>query len=357
MTLLHIDGFDHYSVAFNSESDLAKKFDAVDQPTANDFQMNNTTTRNSNGALEFLGGSSSANTDGAAGIFIPPTDTVVCGVAIRFNAASQSGPIFTLLDSTNVIHLGLRKTSGNRLTVYRNNTALNSAPISIRNNIWYYIEFKVTHDDTTGSYEVRVNNKTVLSETNVDTRNGGLDVIERVDLFLSGANQGQASRDYDDFYILNTSGTVNNDFLGDLRVATILPNGNGNSSQFTGSDGNSTDNYLLVDENPQDTGTYVETSGVGNLDLYTMENLPADATTVLGVQVSALSDKTDAGALTGVVAMRTNSTDYFGTGYQPSFGPASEIYFSNIWDENPNTASAWTVSDINSIEAGTKLEG
>ena len=72
-----------------------------------------------------------------------------------------------------------------------------------------------------------------------------------------------ANYDYDDLYICDGTtvpGEPVNDFLGDVRVDTLYPNGNGNSSQWVGQDANSTDNYLNVDDTLLPTTTRPTTS-------------------------------------------------------------------------------------------------
>lgn len=90
---------------------------------------------------------------------------------------------------------------------------------------------------------------------------------------------------YDDLYVDNTSGESTPAAPPDYRFLAVIPNGNGYTSEWTGSDGNSTDNYLLVDETPPDDDTsYVETDVSGATDSYTMTNPTIDA----GWEVSAV---------------------------------------------------------------------
>ena len=80
---------------------------------------------------------------------------------------------------------------------------------------------------------------------------------------------------FDDVYLMAGTG---DEFLGDCTVATLLPTGNGFVNQFVGSDGNSTDNYLLVDEQPPSSTDYVGSATTGQQDLYTLTNLTGSGT-------------------------------------------------------------------------------
>src|SRR5437764_673985 len=62
---------------------------------------------------------------------------------------------------------------------------------------------------------------------------------------------GGVGRAYlDDLYVCDATGTTNNTFLGDVRVHTLVPSGNGTDSGLTGSDGNQVNNYQLVNTVP-----------------------------------------------------------------------------------------------------------
>jgi hypothetical protein len=72
-------------------------------------------------------------------------------------------------------------------------------------------------------------------------------------------------------------------FQGDCHVDYLVPDGNGDTSQWVGSDSDSVDNWQLVDEMPPSATDYVEADTTDLRDLYTVTNLPASGT-ILGVQ-------------------------------------------------------------------------
>jgi hypothetical protein len=158
---------------------------------------------------------------------------------------------------------------------------------------------------------------------------------------------------FDDLYVANEQGSVNNDFIGECRVRCLLPNGNGNSSQLVGSDGNSVNNYQLVDEATPDTTDYVFSSTVGDKDTYTFTDLPDTSGTVAGVQVSALGLKTDVGARTLAVVTRHASSEHDSIDLGlPTVTPA---YVYEVQDTNPVAGGAWLRTDVNAAEFGVKV--
>lgn len=213
---------------------------------------------------------------------------------------------------------------------------------------WVYVEVKATIADAGGIVQVRMNgNTTPVINFTGDTRNGGTST--NIDVVRLG---GQSQGDFADWYICNGLGSApTNDFLGDVRVHSLRPNGNGTYSQYVGSDGNSTDNYLLTDESPYNTTDYVGNSTVGQKDSYTLDNLPAGVTAVYGIQEVAIVAKSDAGAASIKQLLRVGGTDYTTSSFVLS---TSYQEMLNIRELNPNTGVAWTPAGVDGIEAGVE---
>jgi hypothetical protein len=79
----------------------------------------------------------------------------------------------------------------------------------------------------------------------------------------------------DDLYVCDGSGSVNNDFLGECRVLTLLPSdGNGSNNDFdTSAGGSPADHGAMVnDTTPNDDTDYVSSSTVDHVDSW---NYPA----------------------------------------------------------------------------------
>src|SRR5262249_28298610 len=213
----------------------------------------------------------------------------------------------------------------------------------------YYIEVKIKFDPTVGTVDVQVNGVNRLALTGQNTRNSANSYANAVTIGNRGVNAQQVATtaDYDDVYICDGAGSVNNNFLSDVRVEAIFPNAAGSSAQWTPSAGS---NYQCVDENPPNDDTdYVSHSTLNDLDLYAMSNITPTSGTIKGIAVQMRAKKDDAGVRTIAAAIRTNSNNYVGanqnvgTGYQ---------YWTEIWENNPNTSVPFTITEVNAIEAG-----
>lgn len=283
---------------------------------------------------------------------ITASATVITGCALHAGTANMYLAFYG--DGGTLAHVTVEFNTSGTIVVYRGGsggTVLTTLASAFNSAAWYYVEVKAIVSDTVGVVEIRLNGAStpIISITGADTRNGGtLTDIDSVSIMDNGGTGY-----WDDWYILNTGGSApHNTFLGDCRVNTLIPTGNGNSSQLLGSDANSTDNYLLVDEIPASSADYVGSSTTGQKDTYVMGNLDAAVATVFATQEVAHAAKSDAGAATLKTVIRTASTDYassaftLGTSYAP---------FTNIRVQNPNTAAAWTPAGVDGVEMGVEV--
>ncbi len=115
---------------------------------------------------------------------------------------------------------------------------------------------------------------------------------------------------FDDFYRGNDQGSVNNNFLGDIRIDVINPNGAGNYTDLTPSAGA---NYECVDETLLDSSDYVEGANVAEKDSYSYESVPTDIddADIKAVIIRNHAQKTAESnniKIDGLI--RTGSTDY-----------------------------------------------
>lgn len=217
---------------------------------------------------------------------------------------------------------------------------------------WVYVEVRLLiGDGTAGEAEVRINGEVVIDQAGIDTRNGGTDgAINEIMFFPDLRNN---TLRWDDLYIVSVDATAPNDFLGDCRVATLMPNGNGSSSDLVGSDADSTDNYQLVNDNPPNDATYVGSGTPGDLDLYAMEDLPLGIVTVHGVQLSARASKTDTGAISGRTVLKSGTATAVGDDIV--LGSTFAYGGRTVHPLEPDGNAAWTPADVNAIEAGFEV--
>lgn len=287
--------------------------------------------------------------------------TRIIGFAFKAGALPSSSNLKILRCVDNATeHVSLQLQSNGCLALVHGGTgadiAVSTAPGEVINAAtWYYIELKITIDDAAGAYELRVNSVAWFSGAAVDTRNGGNASFDVVQIGYNHPAYGY----FDDLYVCDDTGGLCDDFLGDVRIMPIFPNGNGTSSDFTGSDGNQVDNYLLTDEQasnyPDDDTTYVESATVGHKDTYEFEDSAygVGTATIKGIQVLVCARKTDAAARSMCPVVRTGAADYDGD--SASLGE-SYSYVRQVYMQTPEGAPQnWTIALVNAAQFGQKV--
>ena len=287
---------------------------------------------------------------------VPSNDTYIVGTAFWWNGVTNSAfNAFAFKEGTTV-HIAIRvRGSDGSFEIRRGTTLIETTNTGLfENQKWHYLEIKVVVHDSAGTVTINIDGTEVHSLTGADTRNGGASGI--IDRIGHGTNSGTAAHMYfDDYYILNDLTSINNDFLGDCVVETLNPDGNGNYSDHVGSDADSTDNYLLVDDapTPDDDTTYVEAGTALDKDSYTFAAMAADSgATIFGVQAGHYIRHTGAGG-TMRALHRRSSTDAFGDAATPASSYTFEGY---VWNEDPQAGpGAWTVTNVDASEFGQEI--
>jgi hypothetical protein len=340
MSLLYIDGFEwivDQAVAFGgggrwtSANGAASQFDKV------------TDVRIGTGAAARLQGT--AEMDHALGANVV---TGFCGFAFRMQTIPTSGlVVFELKEAgaTSGFHLQLHVETSGAFRIHKGSTVLETGTFSMSVDTWTWLEMKWTIDNTTGVFELRINGSATPDiDFSGDTQNGGSAYADAIS--LEGSND---NHDYDDLYVADDAGSQ--DFLGDVTVETLVADGTGAASDFTPSAGS---NYQNVEELPTDNDTtYNESSTVDHDDRFAHGDLTADTDLVLGVQVGIWAKKDDAGAREMRVLAEDGTTEGEGAAHSLS---TDYMWFTDMFEDHPSGAAAWTESEVNSGEFGYTIE-
>jgi hypothetical protein len=339
MSLLHFDGFDHYST-----SATGKWSSYISGP-------DNSGTVARTGTLSFR----CQNGEGAVSKTLPASGDAIIGVALYVNAGAFGTNDIILISEDAVTHIALATTAGGLLVIKRGVTVLATGTTVLPIASWNYIELRVTIHDTTGSYEVKINGVTEAALTNagpIDTRNAGT-TGQWNNVTIKG-NVGDMH--FDDVYVCDSSGAApRNTFLGAIKIEALLPQTDavaaGSNAGLTPSTG--TDHGALVDENPQNTTDYNSSPTVGVKDTYNYPPMTLTGT-ILGVQTNMYVSKSDVTVRQVCPVVRTAGVDTDGANVSPT---TSFLYFSQVWQQDPNAGAPieWTPAAIATLQAGMKV--
>lgn len=350
MALLFIDGFDHYDPqAVDSFGDpwLARGKAAYLSPQATRINGR----RPSSYALRLP--------QGPGGGYVKNLDTtktsLVVGAAIRvtpFQNTAEEPVLLGVRDANSQVAHLVKIGEDGRLKLYRwqygyeylISTSVASAPA----RGWHYIELLVTQGTSNGVLSVRINGILAIQMTAQNTLQGGGQLLTA----FVGAVPGQAcplTLDVDDFYIADTSGTINNTFLGDVRVDALKAQANGSLNQWMVTPGGPAAWQAVSDD---DETTAIRAASTGLRQSFDVAPLPAMAAPAIhGVQLTLLARKTDAGLgkVKGLVvsgAQSAVSTDII---LQEQLA-----WQSALFERNPNGNVQWTEAAFNAAEFGVE---
>lgn len=242
---------------------------------------------------------------------------------------SKSGEIEVWRDEASDVLLGT--TSGARIANHR----------------WAFIEAKVYCHDTLGTVEIRVNGKTKLSLTGVDTKATGITNYKRVGRSNWPANYKAR---IDDLYVCDGTGGAANDFLGPIKVYVIKPSADVGGGTWTPQSG--VNHYAMVDEDSANDDTdYLETDGSGNLDLFEYADSPSNVGQIHGINLCTECRETDAEAYSLYqVAKRTTQLD----GAAEAINGVSYRVFTRLMTQDTEGA-AWSKANLDATQFGIKL--
>jgi hypothetical protein len=354
MALIWCDGFEGYGVSNGVDlvplGVFADKYSNVDQENT----FTNRTAGRHDYAFEC---SSTLNPTQFATGNIATGNTVICGIAFNFqdkpdwqretfrplfrfeNAAGNFCGSVTCSDTG----LYFRDAVGDAVGMTRANLTYGE---------YHYVEAKIFSDATSGTVEIRVNGCPILNLASVNTLNTG-GAITNVMVGYSQDIFHKADTNLDDYYVCDGSGSTNNDFLGDVTVRTLYPDGD-NTTQFstTGNGGYSTHYEQVNYGDALPASDWVEDASTGNRDIYTMDDSTDNFATVFGV-VGWVYARYDTGASTYHIVCDSNGTES-----ESGDIVASSVYRhdSFILENDPDIASAWTDATINAVKFGFEVQ-
>lgn len=285
-------------------------------------------------------------------------DEWYCTWAFRTSAFDVvAGNMMDFKNSDGSVQIRVAVNAAKQLTVWRGAgvTLLATGTTVFANDTWYSMQIYVKCADAGGVVQIRLGGQ-ATDEINFagDTKAHASSTLISRFLFVNGMATGGTSFTYfDDIVLADSLGAQT--WLPDCRILPLAPNGNGNSSGLTGSDGNSVDNYLLVDDGAtsDEDATYVAGSVAGTRDTYALPAMPVTPASIVGVMVTGRMRKDDAGARSARVVTRSGGVDYESADIALADG---YLNYTDLRLVDPATGVAWTEAGVNALEAGVKVQ-
>jgi hypothetical protein len=399
-SLIFADGFDDYT-------DVSQRWNTTSNAGGACF-ISSSVVRTGARSLKLAGVSLNGNARISQSFTARPT--YIVGEAIFMSSMGVS-ELISFLDSGNY-QVTLTVDPAGQLQARRGSetgTILGTASSLLLPNPWHYLEFRVTISSASGVVQVWLDGALVLNLTGQNTQVTGNASATTIEI-----KAGNSDYYVDDFYILDpTAGGAYSGPLGDVKMVTNVPSGNGTQNDYsvtfasflnshgyvvgeTFKDGNNNvqrctipgtsassgtptwattggatttsggatfavvgtgsnpgaQNWMAASDNPpDDNSSYVTDSTVGHLERYTYPSISGSA--VKAVLVNMRAGKDDAGTRTIRAAGKSGSTTFdSGTDLALPFNSYQD--FQGVFERDPNTGVAWTASGVNAAEFGIK---
>ncbi len=340
MSLIFIDGFDHYS-------SIRRKYQVasgLENPAfvAGRFGGNAIEKQSANGA--------GTNTRGLG------TQTeIFAGIAVRFPAfPGNTESIWRITDIGGATRCSVTVTPTGIVSILAGGQVASGA-VPLSTGVWAYLEIHYTAKNSGGIAELRIN-EVVVGTITGDTTTGAEDDIAGIQIL---GNQPSIGKQYllDDMYVLNADGTSNNTYLGDVRITTMAATADANSNDWTPKD-SLIGNFDEVDEVLLDSDTsYVESGLVGAAEDYDNESFASRGVVpgaIFGVQVSNSTKRTDAGTIRHKHEMVIAGIRYSD---EVEYTAGSGDYFVDTYvrDTDPSDSATWTENKVANTGSGISI--
>jgi hypothetical protein len=338
-----IDSFDHYSA-----SQIAKKWTNATGGTAPQF----VTGRTGNG-LQLTNYTLEKTLDYQSEWFV--------GFAFKVTAGTNNffGHLYQLYSNNNIM-LTLECHNDGTLGISTgfNELSLGNPPstFAMHTDTWYYCEIHSSFGaDGAGlinvDVEVRINTAVVISLSSVNVGHHITDLLcqsakANFHWFSALSNGGVV---FDDLYINDANGGINDGYYGDVRIGCIYPNGD----VLIPWNATGTPHYQQVNEHsPDDDATTISSATPGAIEVLDWEDIVTFDGTVKGVQFLIYAKKGGEGTRT--IAHVTGDTGVESTG-PDQYLSDDYLYYIKEYDQDPNGPIDWTQVNFNAKRFGVSL--
>lgn len=287
-------------------------------------------------------------------MIIPDTQTIVVG----FHYKVDTGPtilqcVVSMTTSSGSGLISILKTTDRELAIRRGSspgTILGTTTgLNIGTVDWQFVELKIKIHDSEGFFELRVNNKVVLSDSNINTADDASNQTVGKVIFTTATSPLVYYARYDNIYILDTTGTRNNNFLGPIDISIFRP-ASDYSVEWSRNGGDN--NFSRISETYSDGDTtYVEATDEDALDLYGYGSL-SNEEDILGITIQTECRDTDGDGYTIIASILSDATS---DDSAPQLTTATYFIYSYLSETNPKDSKQWDISTLNNAKIGVKV--
>lgn len=285
-------------------------------------------------------------------------DTVGIGAAFFLKQLSTTDlryVLFEFLSPFNDRQMSVFVDTVGRIVVrFKHDTAvIATSPVIMTAQAWHHVEAKLVCHPSAGSIEVRVNGAVVILETGINTQGdasyAGVGSVATNVRLIGGASPDDEFW-VDDWYAWNDQGGVNDDFIGDRRVFTLMPGTETSAADFVAV--GASDPVQAINELSPDDASYIEAGPLINsvpavTEVAVVNDLPANIGIINAVQTYARARKSGTARCQMQISVITNEDTAEGDD-RPV--PSEDFaYYTDIHQTSPDGSDMWATADLNLI--------
>ena len=225
-----------------------------------------------------------------------------------------------------------------------NGVAVGTSTFTLAISVWNLIEAHFKLDDINGIFDIKINGILDI-EYDGDTNPGVYTDIDNI--ILGGPTNENVY--YDDLALNDTNGSIDNSWCGDGHIELLSPNDNGDINDWDGSDGDSVNNYLLVDDFPHDTDTTYVKTGVTEQDMYNVSDFVATGKIVQRIYAECRAKDNAVAGGTIKLGYKHSGTVYLCADARSLSGSYARV----VGDEalsDPTDSTVWSEADLDAIQ-------
>lgn len=272
--------------------------------------------------------------------------------------------LFAFTSSANTIRAGLKLTTSDKLQLFNATTQVGSDSATLSKNTWYRVEMYYNSNNGVGSDVITAR----IDEVDFATSSTQtLDTVNRIRLGNFNGTGRTFEFYVDDVAINNSTGSIQNSWLGSGRIIHLKPTAAGDANAWLV--GPNTDTFADIDEeNPNDLTDYLATSGAnGDAAYFNIEDMTGlDANGVVNcVQVGARfrQNNTDAAwriafgikATSGGTIETSANIVATTTTWNTNAIATPRNYPLTLYDLPGASTTAWTKSTLDTTQIGAIL--
>lgn len=234
---------------------------------------------------------------------------------------------------------------------------VNASGFGYRNNEWNLFELHVKFGGSGARIRLKANGFLIIDWTGSLVGPAAESVFHKFQInnaLLSGGNA--RTNYYDNIAINDTTGTINNSWIGDGYILPFYPSGNGTTTQLTNSARTSVDNFNFINKrrvlNPLG---FVAPTAPNDKDTYALPAPPQEFQGVNAIAMTASAVRHGTSITQARMLIQPPSPQAEIQGASLALPQGSDDFIRDEFNNNTNTGGPFTIAELEDMEAGIQF--